>query len=96
MISIWNKSIFELLEKKKYISFCTDKCNDLYNKMHTSINGTSPDVIYYKPDKLNINQYELVDLLHNRFSDHNGIYANFNLGINGGKIKKTKKQKRNK
>lgn len=92
MISIWNKSIFELLEKNKYISFCTDKCNDLYNKMHTSINGTSPDVIYYKPDKLNINQYELVDLLHNRFSDHNGIYANFNLGINGGKIKKTKKK----
>ena len=76
-IDTWNKYIYKLLQNKGYEIICNDNCDKLYSEHHTSIFQISPDVIYYKPGKLNINQYELINIIRGKYSDHNGIYANF-------------------
>ena len=76
-IDAWNKYIYKLLNINGYKIICNDMCNELYSEHHTSIFQISPDVIYYKEKNLNINQYELINIIRGKYSDHNGIYANF-------------------
>ncbi len=96
MINIWNNSVYELLERNNYISFCNDniKCKKFYETIHTSIYELSPDVIYYKKDSnIKIQDYYIIDLISSNLSDHNGIYVNFKIKKEtmGGRKKKCKK-----
>ncbi len=79
-IKLWNAYIYEVLNKHKYKPICHNKCKKLYEKHHTSIYEISPDVIYYKNTNLTIkDEYEIINLIHDNYSDHNAIYANFKL-----------------
>jgi hypothetical protein len=66
-----------LLNKKSYKNICDNDCKKFYEKQHTSIYETSPDVIYYKNNKLEVKEYKIINLIRGKYSDHNAIYAKF-------------------
>jgi hypothetical protein len=76
-INIWNTYIYHLLNKKSYKNICDNDCKKFYEKQHTSIYETSPDVIYYKNNKLEVKEYKIINLIRGKYSDHNAIYAKF-------------------
>jgi hypothetical protein len=78
-INEWNTFIYKLLIKNGYNIICTDKCKEFYETQHTSIYGISPDVIFYNEHKLSVNQYEIINIIRGKYSDHNGIYADFKI-----------------
>jgi len=80
-IKIWNTYIYNLLKKKQYYNICEKKsnCIDFYKKRHTSIYNSSPDVIYYKKQHLEVINYEIINIIRGNYSDHNGIYASFSI-----------------
>jgi hypothetical protein len=87
IIDIWNKSPFELLEQNDYKLACGEKndidaCTEFYKKNYTSFYETSPDAIFYKNNTdINVSNFNIIDLLGPKLSDHNGLIASFDIKI---------------
>jgi endonuclease/exonuclease/phosphatase family metal-dependent hydrolase len=84
IINIWNKTPFELLEEKDYKLACGKKedCIEFYTNNQTSIYGPSPDAIFYKNNTdIKVSNFDIINLLGPKLSDHNGLIASFNIKI---------------
>jgi len=71
------KKIFKQYFQSGHKPFMDAGFSGIHCKSATDAFGGTPDHIYYKSDKLQLLDLQVIDMIGRQISDHNAIYANF-------------------